>query len=244
MSDIEKGFEPAPNMPPPSYHSHAGNRTSNFQGPYEAFVNDNMRAMTGNPGRPAQTFETELPKRDGRFPSKKRLAVYFAIGCLIALAMGLIAVFVLGRHGKNGRAGKDGKDASVEDVRTVTELATPTTSSSTSVSVSTTTTTTLSRTTKHHTTTVITTASIPQSIADAASSYYGAWSSSLAADLASGRSIESAALTRYPETTPTPTPSTLTTVTTATPPPVTVVQTTTMSNEGRAVFCRYDAWRL
>lgn len=205
MSDVEKGFESCHTMPPPSYHSHAGDRNSNFQGPYEAFVNDNMRQITGNAGRPAQTFDADLPKRESKFSRKQRLALGIASGCLLILVLAPIGFLVHGRHGKDGRDGKDGNSA---ELRTVTAIATPTTSSSSSASVSvsvsikTTTATTLSRTTKHATTTVVTTASTPQSILDAASSYYDALSEA------------SVAATRNPGTMaepPTPLPSSATT---------------------------------
>lgn len=234
MADMEKGFEAAPTSarPPPAYQ--VGRRESQFTGLYEHFVNDNMRTFNNErPGAPVQAFDKiELPDRGRKLPSKKRLAIYCGVGCLFILGMILVGVFALGRRTEK----EPPKPQAVIITQTATSTSTSSTPISVSISVSVSISTLTSTTTKHKTTTVATTAPIPPSIAAAASSFYGAWSSSVAARLASGQSIQSAALTKYPSIT--------TLVTTATPPPETVVQTVIASapTGTKNVLCDEDEW--
>lgn len=233
MADLEKGFEASPTSvpPPPAYQ--AGARGSPFNGLYEHFVNDNMRDFSERRAVPVQAFDKfELPDRGRKFPSKKRLAIYVGIGCVFVLGMILVGIFGLNRHSE--------KDVPKAQAVTSTQTASPTSSSSTpinvSVLVSVSVSTLTSTTTKQKTTTVATTAPTPKSIVDAASSFYAAWSSSVAARIASGQSVQSAALTKYPSVT--------TLVTTATPPPETVVRTVVESapTGTKNVLCDEDEW--
>lgn len=234
MSDLEKAGPTLPTVPPPSYH--ASPTTANFGRLYNHFVNDNMRAFPEPAQRPPQAYDhIDRPERDTRFPSKRRQALYFAIGLVLILTLCLTGYFALGKSNEH-----DDKGAARPAILPTTAS---TSTVTVSISVSIATTTTNHTVTSEYTTTVATTATIPSSIALAASSFYAAVSANAASALASEASIMSAATSLYPA-------STSTTLTTAALSPALTVVTTlppttttaTHTTEGMHVLCSANVW--
>lgn len=249
MSDIEKGrATPTSMAPPPAYQPP---RTTSFNPQYEHFVNVNLREHPDEQTTPVQAYDQiELPPNPQRkWPSKRRWITYLIIAVLLVAALATTLIVALRpKHDGNKR-----KAAVEAEAVTITETASPSPTSSISISVSVSVSRSLSistltsQTTKTTTatTTVATTAPTPSSILEGASKYWDLVRSSIADDLASGRAIQSAALTKYPGTTIAPS-TTTTLLTTVTPPPETVVETTviqaTASTERKNVLCPEDVW--
>ena len=250
MADFEK-TPTSHNSMSPAPADRAG--PGSFRGQYEGHVNDNMQGMHDVPLGTVQAFdgvEEANAQRTSKLERKKRQAIYAGIALLIVIILTLVLVLVLGRQ----RGDKDGPEAekALPQAMTVTQTATasstssPSISVSVSVSMSTSISTHISMTTETETKTTIktvaTTAPTPRSILDAATSWIESVKSSISADLASGRSIESAALTKDPASISLPAKTFLTTTT---PPPETVVETTMAPPPTTGtpnVLCPEDVW--
>ena len=200
MSDMQKNMA-SPSMPVQAHQTGRSSRSSDFLPTYEQHVNDNMRQFGSTTG-PTEAFDRIVePKPHRSLLQKKRAIVFIFVGVLVML--GAIIAGVTAWKVEHG--GSELRQSA--EVVIVTQTVAPTSSSS------------VSTTTVTKTTTAMTTAPIPKSIAEAASSYYGAMSSSIALRVSQAGDLLSAPLTD---------PSTFTSVLVVTPSPTTTTTTLPM----------------